>query len=430
MVVGLLEESRLAVKTTWAPSRRCTNQQRKVVSCESWTLQWSTVMNMSDGWSQTAMNNMTASLLVVSILLIPVPGSAQEPSPTDDSSVRIRYQHPIPFAPRKYLCRKAKSAIDVDGRLEESEWEGHPWSADFVDIQGEIKPLPPLQTRVKMTWDDDFFYIAADLKEPHVWGKLENRDDIIFHDDDFEVFIDPDADGHQYFEFEVNVKNTVWDLLMLHPYGIDSRRNYVMNWNVESIRTAVNIRGTLNDPTDEDDGWSVEMAIPWTTFEDLQPKDGRPASGDVWRIDFSRVDWAVETKDGRYEKITDDQGKNLPADNWVWSPTGFINMHKPELWGYVQFVEADSEVDQVTLDQDEEQIRWGMWQLYYQVREAAARREWTIDDLTIPDVKTDSETFAPEIHRTPHQFEIINKMNHGGALVLDGTGRIYRDSGE
>jgi prefoldin subunit 5 len=40
---------------------------------------------------------------------------------------------------------------------------------------------------------------------------LKNYDDIVFYDNDFEVFIDPDNDTHRYYEFEVNALNTMFD---------------------------------------------------------------------------------------------------------------------------------------------------------------------------------------------------------------------------
>ena len=54
--------------------------------------------------------------------------------------------------------------------------------------------------------------------------------------------------------------------------------------------------------------------------------------GETWRINFSRVEWRVNTARNRYEKLP---GKE---DNWVWSPQGVIDMHRPETWGFVRFV--------------------------------------------------------------------------------------------
>lgn len=69
-----------------------------------------------------------------------------------------------------------------------------------MDIEGDRKPRPRFRTRVKMLWDDNYFYMGAEMEEPHVWATLTERDSIIYRDNDFEVFIDPDGDNHNYYE--------------------------------------------------------------------------------------------------------------------------------------------------------------------------------------------------------------------------------------
>lgn len=60
-----------------------------------------------------------------------------------------------------------------------------------------------------------------------------------------------------------------------------------------------------------------------------------PADGDQWRINFSRVEWDVTVTDGKYGKIP-----GHVEHNWVWSPQGVIDMHRPERWGFIQFSTA------------------------------------------------------------------------------------------
>ncbi len=45
----------------------------------------------------------------------------------------------------------------------------------------------------------------------------------------------------------------------------------------------------------------------------------------------------MEVFEGRYRKLP-----NRREDNWVWSPQGAIDMHRPERWGFVQFTRATS----------------------------------------------------------------------------------------
>jgi hypothetical protein len=181
-----------------------------------------------------------------------------------------------------------------------------------------------------MLWDSTYFYIGAELQEPGIQGTLTQRDTVIFHDNDFEVFIDPDGDNHDYYEMEMNALNTVWDLLLKKPYRDGGPP--VDSWDIRGLKTAVHLRGTINNPADRDTGWSVEIAMPWSALGEYAHRPVPPAPGDQWRVNFSRVEWRFDVVEGRYRKV-----QGLREDNWVWSPQGVVDMHRPEMWGYVQF---------------------------------------------------------------------------------------------
>jgi hypothetical protein len=232
--------------------------------------------------------------------------------------------------PRSYVCYRAPAPLTIDGRLDEAAWAAVPWTEPFVDIEGNAKPAPRLRTRAKMLWDDQYFYVGAQLEEPHVWATLTRHDSVIFHDNDFEVFIDPNGDNHEYYEFEINALNTGWDLFLPQPYKDEGKA--IHSWEIPGLRTAVYVEGTLNDPRDVDRGWSVEIAFPWKVLGEAAYQAAPPRDGDQWRVNFSRVEWRHEIVDGKYRKI-----KGQAEDNWVWSPQYVINMHRPETWGYVQF---------------------------------------------------------------------------------------------
>jgi hypothetical protein len=231
--------------------------------------------------------------------------------------------------PKAYLCLRAHHPFQIDGDLAKADWQLATWTDDFVDIEGELKPLPRLRTRAKMLWDDHYFYVAAEMEEPHVWATLTEHDSVIFQDNDFEVFIDPDGDSARYFEFEVNALNTTWDLFLPKAYRDGGSADNSWETNAKS---AVRVLGTLNDPSDVDESWTVEIAFPWTCFAENAGMPCPPRSGDVWRVNFSRVQWTTDVLEGRYVKRPDKS-----EDNWVWSPQGVIDMHHPEQWGFVEF---------------------------------------------------------------------------------------------
>lgn len=77
------------------------------------------------------------------------------------------------------------------------------------------------------------------------------------------------------------------------------------------MKTAVHINGALNDPSDTDSGWSVEVALPWMDLAECANRFCLPNHRDQWRINFSRVEWLHGIVVGNtYEKVP-----NMPEDN-------------------------------------------------------------------------------------------------------------------
>ncbi len=335
-------------------------------------------------------------------------------------------------APRGYVCYRTEAPPSIDGKLDEPCWRAAPPTQDFLDIQGEGLPTPRFATRARMLWDDRFFYVAAELEEPHVWATLTRRDSIIFYDNDFEVFIDPDGDTHQYYELEVNALATEWDLLLVKPYRDGGPA--VHAWDIPELRTAVAVDGTLNDPTDRDRGWTVEIAIPWEGLKEAAHRAAPPRPGEHWRVNFSRVEWRTHVVDGRYVKDVDPAtGEALPEDNWVWSPQGVINMHCPEEWGLVQWssIVAGQGRESYRPPEDLEARRL-LRGVYLEQRRLHAERGAFAEDaseLSLEPLVPEGWRWPPEIASTPSLFEAILTHRDGHRLHISQDGRLWRSDG-
>lgn len=245
-------------------------------------------------------------------------------------------------APQSYMCNRAEKAISIDGKLNERSWKKAAWTSSFVDIEGDKKPLPLQETRVKMLWDDQYLYIAAQIDEEHIWAYQDRKDQIVYLENDFEVFIDPDGDTENYYELEINAINNTFDLFLPKTYRKGGKAQ--LKWNIQGLKSAVSVNGTLNDARDKDKQWFVEIAIPFESLSTEHVKPVIPANGSEWRINFSRVNWQHDVdQQGHYSrKRNAETGKVIPEYNWVWSPQGIINMHYPEYWGKLLF--RDEEV--------------------------------------------------------------------------------------
>ena len=219
-----------------------------------------------------------------------------------------------------YVCQRTRSAIIVDGRLEEIAWQRAKPLSPMRDLSGAPAQY---QAAIYMTYDAQYLYIAARLPEKNLTATLTERDSIIYRDDDFEVFIDPTCTGTNYLELEINQLNTVWDLFITAPYREGARCIALHDWDIKGLKTAVTLQGTLNDGVANDQSWTVEIAWPWasiTGHSELPRRGAAPAPGTEMRFNFSRVDHkgGVET-------------------NTVWAPTRQATIHAPEHWGRVRF---------------------------------------------------------------------------------------------
>ena len=312
--------------------------------------------------------------------------------------------------------------VILDGKITERAWESASWTDSFVDIEGDLKPKPYHDTRVKMLWDDNYFYFAALMEEPHVWATITERDEVIFKDNDFEIFLDPDGDTHNYYELEVNALETEWDLILLKPYH-DDGKVAVDSWDIPGLITQVHVDGTLNDPTDRDQGWSLEIAIPWKALEECAP-NLHPKEGEQWKVNFSRVQWETDIVGGKYVKT------DSPEFNWVWSPQGLIYMHMPDLWGLVQFTGLAPGKNKVEFkDSELDQIKWALRQVYYRQRNHYFKNETyaaSVQSLSLGKAPAKGIPWPPNIVLTPSGWEAALNWN-GQQVIIRKDGKVWAE---
>jgi hypothetical protein len=192
-------------------------------------------------------------------------------------------------------------------------------------------------------------------------------------------------------------------------------------WDVRDIKYALNLDGTLNDPSDIDKGWSIEVAIPWKVLEEAANHGGPPINKEQWRINFSRVQWDTEIINGEYVK------KKAPEHNWVWSPQGLIAMHFPEMWGIVEFRKNDVQINEVVESYAEE--KWILRQLYYGMKYYKDKNkiyphnlEELYSFLKIKDLDVN-----PDLQLTNTMFEITLISEDKVKWHVNNNGKIWMD---
>ncbi|MBV8818616.1 MAG: carbohydrate-binding family 9-like protein [Acidobacteriaceae bacterium] len=217
---------------------------------------------------------------------------------------------PVP----RYEVKRAATPIVVDGRLDEAAWSKSK-PIEFVfpwDQQTGAKQ----KTMARLLWDDDYLYVAYECEDTDIVALHQNRDDPTYKDDAVEIFINPDPTQTFYYGLEMNALATLYDYFYAFPKLLIARVNF------EGVHLATNIRGTLNVTGDKDEGWSLEVAIPWKNFTELA-KTLPPAPGSVWRANLNRWDGTEP---------------NRRLSQWSNSGMPDPNPHNPERFGELVFV--------------------------------------------------------------------------------------------
>lgn len=263
-------------------------------------------------------------------------------------------QGPLDHVPpaTTYDCMRTPAPIRVDGRLDEEVWQRAAWSTPFVKM--DTGAPVSLDSRIALLWDDAYLYAAYRYEDREIWGThVEHHDHVYHNDSDAEIFIDGDE---VYYELGVNPINTIYEVFWTWLAPVVARRDierlnhffsvedflYFLprmdetlgrigekEWELPGLKHAVQVDGSLNCPDIVDNGWTVEFALPWEGLKALGNHPTPPRHGDVWRIGASRC-----------QHFHDAEGNNISVD-WSWNRHGYINMHIPERWTHVRFVDQE-----------------------------------------------------------------------------------------
>jgi hypothetical protein len=348
---------------------------------------------------------MKSFIALLAILLVANTGIAQT---SEDFTKTLM---PVPL---NYTVFKADENIVLDGKDDEKAWGKTAWSEEFSDIEGAGGTRFPYKTKCKFLWDNDFFYVFLRMEEDAVWA-VHKKDDIVFRENVLKIFIDPDNNMHNLIEIQINPFNEVHYLTLSKPY----RDRGILNagWMPVGAKSAVGIKGTINDPSDKDTEWTIEMALP---LKGINGSARTPQDGSFWRLDIQRTDYDMAVKDGVYSKAVDAAGKPLPQQNTAWSPPGMNDIPFPERWGYISFNQATagSKTPAFILPYPEQQRRY-LWAAYYRQKDwlkKNGRYAETLKELNVPekDIMIEGKSNSLAQEATSKQFIIS---------ISDGPGK-------
>lgn len=206
--------------------------------------------------------------------------------------------------------------IKIDGDLDDKVWQLTKPVVLKENRSGNNVSDPRLMTSVMTSYDDSTLYIAFICNDPDIWSSFTQRDQHLWKDEVVEVFIDVDNVMDTYVEIEVSPANVLFDSYIVDPENIDVSET--ARFDLQEIRTNVKINGTLNERGDNDESWTVEIAVP---FKDLSTENTLQVNTETEiKINFFRAD----------------KNRGMKPASYAWSPTG-ARFHKPSVFGKLIF---------------------------------------------------------------------------------------------
>jgi cellulose/xylan binding protein with CBM9 domain len=210
----------------------------------------------------------------------------------------------------RYTVKRALGTIRVDGVLDESSWKAAAGTGPFMLNDGT--GLPATKTEAKMLWDDQNLYFGFQCEDTDLFATMKVRDQHLWEEEVVEIFIDPDNDQLNYIELEINPLKTLLDLFVLKPIVPIPYESY----NIPA-KWAVKVNGTVNNSTDKDKGWTVELSLPLK--EAVTAPHLPPNEDDKWRLNLYRIE------------------KKPKEEYSAWSPTLVSSYHTPARFGEITF---------------------------------------------------------------------------------------------
>lgn len=211
-----------------------------------------------------------------------------------------------------YHCPYSSAPITVDGELNEPIWE----KAKTISLVIPVSFKEPIsKTEAKVVYDKNFLYVAFKAYDQDVWSLLTERDSSTCSEDVLEVFFKTHPDKDPYFNFEINALGTVLDAYNLKRNAAGNYKRW-SQWDCAGLKMAIKVKGTLNDWTDRDEYWILEVAIPFAEIPTLGGKS--PVKGDKWLFSLARYDYSIYLPEGR----------ELTAS----APLSVLNFHWYEDW--------------------------------------------------------------------------------------------------
>jgi hypothetical protein len=185
--------------------------------------------------------------------------------------------------PATYTVKQSQEAITLDGKLTEAAWK----TAPAMPVQyNRLEKREGTPATVRLLWDEVYLYAAFEVPDTNIIAPAMKRDGEIWTTDCVELFLVPDLKARDYWEIEISARGDIYDGLC-HKYTDQWGSQMQVEKSMEGLQFAIDLRGTLDKTDDRDEGYTIEIAIP---FKELPNFPSNPKIGDQLYALLCRVE--------------------------------------------------------------------------------------------------------------------------------------------
>ena len=216
-----------------------------------------------------------------------------------------------PLAEPCWEANLTEVEIVLDGEIIEADYTKSQIITKLQKI--ETGQVYGAETELYFLTSTEGIYVAGTICNADIQAQMTTRDTTLYLEHCFEVFLDPNADGLDYYELQFNPLGTIWDLRLRQ--GGPTKKDNFLPWHIPAEQLAIKLAGSANDSSDLDDSWSFELFLSWSDFE-----EGKPTAGAEWKYNLMLADHSLEL-----------------AGYYTYVPTMRGSIHFPEFWPCLSF---------------------------------------------------------------------------------------------
>ncbi|TWT54554.1 hypothetical protein Pla22_22020 [Rubripirellula amarantea] len=218
---------------------------------------------------------------------------------------------------------RTNEEIVVDGKMNETSWTSTE-SRTFEYFYNVDKPDDQQRSTLRMLWDDEYLYVFYEMQDKFLTAREKNRDGQPYFDDCAEIFFITAPDSlDTHIGYELNLWKASNDFVFFNDFY--QGQSCVLRTFNPDFKVEVTYEGTLNDNSDQDKGWTMELAIPISNFDGLA-KIVPVSAGNQWAFLAVRQD-RNDVEGNRHSTST-----IFP----IYDITK--NVHQPNRFGLMKFI--------------------------------------------------------------------------------------------